>query len=273
MTTAKDLVDVLTRHYTGGPGHRDADSHAIYTELPAPGDTRRADLVAVSLWGSRGYGIDVHEIKVSRSDWLSELKQPSKAEAWWPHSSRFWLVVPHESIVAEGELPEGWGLMVPPKHGGRRQMRKVVVAAERTPQVPLELLARAIMREQGNATARLAEAREAGVKEGREREQHLTSQGADRLLLTPRQRERLDHLAVIERAFGGELGWFEEGEIDPHLVAEVLQFLKAGKELPGAWAFDAIEATGRRLLDAVREMRSALKPLTPPKLKKVGGGS
>ncbi len=270
MTTAKDLVDVLTRHYTGGPGHRDADSHAIYTELPAPGDTRRADLVAVSLWGSRGYGIDVHEIKVSRADWLAELKQPSKAEAWWPHSSRFWLVVPHESIVAEGELPEGWGLMVPPKNAGRRAMRKVVAAAERTPHVPLELLARAIMREQRNLVDRVARAHREGEKAGAERERHLTERGADRLLLTPSQSRRLGHLELIEKTFGGELGWFEEGEIDPHLVAEVLQFLKAGKELPGEWAFDSIEATGQRLLDAVAAMRSALKPVTPPKLKKVG---
>lgn len=266
MTTAKDLVDVLTRHYTGGPGHRDADSHAIYTELPAPGDTRRADLVAVSLWGSRGYGIDVHEIKVSRADWLAELKQPSKAEAWWPHSSRFWLVVPHESIVAEGELPEGWGLMVPPKHGGRRQMRKVVAAAERTPQVPLELLTRAIMREQGNAAARLAEAREAGVKEGRERERHLTNQGADRLLLTPHQRERLDHLAVIERAFGGELGWLDDG-IDPHTAADALEFMQSSKKLPSKWELDAAENAGQRLLDAAKAARASLKPLTPPKQK------
>lgn len=267
MTTAKDLVDVLTRHYTGGSGHRDADSHAIYTELPAPGDTRRADLVAVSLWGSRGYGIDVHEIKVSRADWLHELRQPSKAEAWWPHSSRFWLVVPHESIVVEGELPEGWGLMVPPKNGKHRAMRKVIAAAERTPQVPLELLARTIMREQQRATERLMRARHEGEKEGRAQERRLTEQGADRALLTPRQRQRLEHLAVIERTFGGELGWFEEGEIDPHLVAEVLQFLKVGKELPGERALNSIEATGQRLLDVIKEMRAALKPLTPPKPK------
>jgi hypothetical protein len=266
MTTAKDLVDVLIRHYTGGPCHRDADSHAIYTELPAPGDTRRADLVAVSLWGSRGYGIDVHEIKVSRADWLTELRQPSKAEAWWPHCSRFWLVVPHESIVAEGELPEGWGLMVPPTHAGRRSMRKVVPAAERTPDVPLEFLARAIMREQQRATERLARAHADGEREGRERERRLAEQGADRALLTPHQRQRLDHLEVIERKLGADLGW-AEGEISPHAAADVLEFLKAEQKLPSEWQLDAAETAGQRLLDAAKAMRAVMKPLTQPKRK------
>jgi hypothetical protein len=266
MTTAKDLVDVLTRHYTGGPGHRDADSHAIYTELPAPGDTRRADLVAVSLWGSRGYGIDVHEIKVSRADWLTELRQPSKAEAWWPHCSRFWLVVPHESIVAEGELPEGWGLMVPPVHAGRRSMRKVVLAAERTPHVPVEFLARVIMREQQRATERLARAHADGEREGRERERRLTEQGADRALLTPHQQKRLDHLAVIEQMFGGELGW-AESEVDPHDAADVLEFLRAGHKLPGEWELGNAEQAAQRLLETTKAMRAAMKPLTQPKRK------
>lgn len=256
---------MLTRHYTGGPGHRDADSHAIYTELPAPGDTRRADLVAVSLWGSRGYGIDVHEIKVSRADWLAELKQPSKAEAWWPHSSRFWLVVPHESIVAPGELPEGWGLMVPPKHAGRRSMQKLVKPAVRTPQIPLELVARVLTREQRNAASQAEKARWEGNREGVEQERRSAADhGTDRMLLTPHQRTRLDHLKRIEQMFGGELGWLED-DIDANEAARALKFIKDNRRLPTEWELSAAEQAGQRILDAAAAMRAALKPLAEPK--------
>lgn len=65
-----------------------------------------------------------HEVKVSRSDWLTELKDPSKAETFRAHMHYWWLVVAHVGIV-RGDLPAGWGLMVP--HG--RTLRVVTPAA------------------------------------------------------------------------------------------------------------------------------------------------
>lgn len=64
-----------------------------------------------------------HEVKVSRSDWLTELRDPSKAEAFRPHMHFWWLVAAEASIVRD-DLPDGWGLMVP--HG--RTLRVVVQA-------------------------------------------------------------------------------------------------------------------------------------------------
>jgi hypothetical protein len=51
-------------------------------------------------------------VKVSRSDWLTELRDPEKAEAFRPYMHYWWLVVSDASIVRDGELPEGWGLIV-----------------------------------------------------------------------------------------------------------------------------------------------------------------
>ena len=64
---------------------------------------RTADFVAQDL-------LHGHEVKVSRSDWLTELGDPSKAEAIKRYCDRWWLVVPHRSIVRD-DLPEGWGLL------------------------------------------------------------------------------------------------------------------------------------------------------------------
>jgi hypothetical protein len=45
------------------------------------GAVRSADAVAMSLYPSRGLRLHGFEIKVSRSDWLHELKQPDKSVA------------------------------------------------------------------------------------------------------------------------------------------------------------------------------------------------
>lgn len=74
--------------------------------------TRTIDALAMSLWPSRGLELHGHEIKVSRADWLRELKDPAKAEAFTQLVDRWWLVVSDAKIVQDGELPPTWGLMV-----------------------------------------------------------------------------------------------------------------------------------------------------------------
>lgn len=75
--------------------------------------TRTADFIAMDLWPSKGLALHGHEVKVSRSDWLRELKEPEKAEAFRPYMDFWWLVVADRAIVRDGELPDGWGLLAP----------------------------------------------------------------------------------------------------------------------------------------------------------------
>lgn len=74
------------------------------------GGTRYADAVAINLWNSRGHSIHGFEIKVSRSDWLRELKQPEKAEDVFRFCDFWWILAP-KGIVKDGELPPAWGLL------------------------------------------------------------------------------------------------------------------------------------------------------------------
>ena len=75
------------------------------------GSHRTIDGISMSLWQSRGLLISAYEIKVSRSDWLTELKSPEKAEEFFGFVDRFYLVVSDAAIVQPGELPDGWGLL------------------------------------------------------------------------------------------------------------------------------------------------------------------
>lgn len=71
---------------------------------------RYADAVAMNLYPSRGLELHGVEIKVSRGDWVRELKNPNKAETIFRYCDRWWIAAP-PGIVANGELPPTWGLM------------------------------------------------------------------------------------------------------------------------------------------------------------------
>lgn len=72
---------------------------------------RTADFMALDLWPSQGLVLHGHEVKISRSDWLNELKDPEKAGAFIPHVDYWWLVIADKAMVKAGELPKDWGLM------------------------------------------------------------------------------------------------------------------------------------------------------------------
>ena len=68
------------------------------------------DAFAVALWPSKGSGSYAYEIKVSRSDFLRELKQPLKRRLALRFSNMFWFVTP-EGLVRLEEVPIECGLL------------------------------------------------------------------------------------------------------------------------------------------------------------------
>lgn len=129
---AADVLDAL--------GTRWPDSEYLkITEAPqdAMRQGRKLDLVAVSLWKSRGYQIDGVEVKVSVSDARKEIDGtltqqgqrkaggPEKADWWWHHVHRFWLAAPvtvTEKIA--DDVPATWGLFAVTDNGKVKVLRK-----------------------------------------------------------------------------------------------------------------------------------------------------
>lgn len=93
---------------------------------------RWADAVAMSVWPSRGYDVHGFEVKVSRSDWISELRQPEKSAPVQSYCDRWWVCTPDETLIHAGELPPTWGWMVCKGKG-----MKVVHAAPKLTPNPL----------------------------------------------------------------------------------------------------------------------------------------
>lgn len=94
--------------------------------------SRSIDALVMSLWPSRGLTLEGVEIKVSRGDYLRELRNPTKAEPIIKYCDRFWIAVGDERIV-RGDLPTTWGLLAPGKAG---KLKIVKQAPDITP-VPI----------------------------------------------------------------------------------------------------------------------------------------
>jgi hypothetical protein len=167
--TERSVLDGLARRY----GHIEFGAHryacAEHVPIRPAYPERIADFIAVDCWrgswadwksdespwtGNWGYAIHGHEVKVSRGDWLTELRDPSKAQAFKRYVDYWWLAVTDKNIVRGDELPEGWGLLA--LVGGK--MRQIIRAPRLTPEpMPRELFAsllRATAKSARNAASR-----------------------------------------------------------------------------------------------------------------------
>lgn len=197
------------------------------TEVTAPTTTRRADLVHIGLWNSRGAGgIDVCELKTSRADFRREIDQPAKAEAWWPYCNRFWIVSPHESVTPPEELPDGWGLMVP---GKARRFRVVVKPAEHEAKLSVPLLVTLL---KCTETTRVNAVQAERDKLRGEHYQEMQKARAEARMnrADPAVKARLELLDQLEAALGAKLDKYPwvDTQIHPHAAAEALKALAAG---------------------------------------------
>jgi hypothetical protein len=86
---------------------------------------RWADAVVMSLWPSRGLLLTGIEIKVSRSDWQRELKDPAKAEEIAQYCD-YWTVFAPEGIIQLQEVPALWGVKVVNEKGAVRQIKEPI---------------------------------------------------------------------------------------------------------------------------------------------------
>lgn len=77
------------------------------------GSKQRIDAVAVGLWGKRtDHEVRGYEIKVSRADLLTELRDPGKADAGIAQCDSWWLALSDPGLLKDSDpLPDGWGVL------------------------------------------------------------------------------------------------------------------------------------------------------------------
>lgn len=205
FATADDMITGLRALFP-------AKDHAVFFEVPngtGARVSRRIDALVQSLWPSRGLWLAGVEIKVSRGDWLRELKDAGKADAIACFCDHWYVAVSDRAIVRDGELPPGWGMIAP-----QRGALRVVVPPAKLDPVPMSPTFRAALlraaQECGANEAQLkqarAEARREGFEDG-QRHAHWEGEQARRDL-----KELRASLAVLEER-GVSLQTYTAGEI------------------------------------------------------------
>lgn len=92
------------------------------------GPRRYADAVAMGLWPSHGCLLTGFEIKVSRADWLRELRDGKKCEEVQRYCHHWYLVAPAD-VAKEEELPHNWGMLLYTSGGGLRVTKRAPLEA------------------------------------------------------------------------------------------------------------------------------------------------
>lgn len=195
----------------------------------------------MSLYPSRGLELHGLEIKVSRNDWLRELKDPSKAEEIARHCDRWWLVVGDAAIVQPGELPPTWGLLVP-------RGKALVVKTEAPPLTDgpgpltrpfLAAILRNLAEGQADAVPRssieaeVRKARAEGIETGQERERSAFE-------------ELRARIARFEEASGIEIDRWSAGR-----VGEAVKFLLNSDVEQRRRQLESLRDQARRIADDI----------------------
>lgn len=72
-------------------------------------DMQRIDALAIHLWPSAQYKREAYEVKLTRSDFLREIKQPQKRKLALLYSNTFYFLAP-QGLIKPAELPVECGL-------------------------------------------------------------------------------------------------------------------------------------------------------------------
>jgi hypothetical protein len=210
-----ELMARLRRHYIKPGENLPGGVFLPECGWNGPGGVRQVDALYVGFTTTSGRLLVGHELKISRADWLTELKTPGKSDDWADQCHEWWLVVNDPTIVHPGELPAGWGLMSP----GRSKTRmEVHTAADRKPRThaPSWDAARSIIARQDTLRA---QAIGAGIAAGitRERKEieknyglRVDAEVSRRTQYQPDVEALQLKLKDIELALGGQIDWAAE---------------------------------------------------------------
>jgi hypothetical protein len=109
--TEGDVLKLLRKKHAAQSGNGPEWAYLEHVRNAAGFDAKRTcDAMALSMWPSRGMELHGYEVKVTRSDWRTELRNPAKADVWHGVVDRWWIAAPAK-VVPRDELPATWGLI------------------------------------------------------------------------------------------------------------------------------------------------------------------
>lgn len=212
---------------------------------------RHADAVSIGIWPSTGHQIHGFEVKVSRTDFLNEMKDPAKSQAIFRYCHRWSLATP-PGLVSSDELPPNWGLVT----FDGKSLRTVKKAPLLTPEALSPGFVAALVRRAGEADAEVLGAARAQERKAVEAkfEGRLEQLAKDRR--DSRYEEGIAALRTVE-VFKAALG---ENWVSEHNVAEIAAVIKAIRKMRltgNEW--DSIQQICDTMQRAEKDIRHALE--------------
>lgn len=135
--TERDMLDALHVRFGLVAANKPRYVKAEHVRATTGFDCGTADFIAVDTWRSGNVAVHGVEVKVSRSDWLRELKAPWKSEPFRAWCHYWWLAVPDRAMVKDGELPGGWGLLTAVRRSDGWVLRQAAPAPRKdAPPIP-----------------------------------------------------------------------------------------------------------------------------------------
>ncbi len=199
-----DIFTLLKQRYP-------APKYSFCFEVPdgtSSSKHRTCDALAIGCWQSVGIQVIGHEIKHSRSDWMKELQDPSKSEAWKQYCN-LWYVVAPKGIVKLEELPSSWGLMEPV--GNAFKIRKAAEIDRSPKPMTLNLVAAITRRFQTGSPSELMLRKEydRGYREGEENQKRYKTGDQRRAeSLEKALKEKTNDIVEFEKQTGIQInGW------------------------------------------------------------------
>jgi hypothetical protein len=184
---------------------------AVHERYPAPEylclqqvaiGTRWLDLVAVRMWSRAA--ISAFEVKATRSDWLREMRQPTKADVAVGTCDHFWLVTA-KGVAKPEEIPEHWGWLVMQANGKVRAAKAAPALDTRIPHREFWASMLSRLYNGGESRGRIGNMKQAEYERGYRlgREHGIQSLGDDELTQARRALESLgwsDMYQLAQRA-------------------------------------------------------------------------
>lgn len=213
----------------------------------------------MNLWPSSQFRSIAYEIKVSRSDFMREMKDPSKRAHAENHAGECFFVAPN-GLVRVDEVPEGWGLLECTS-GGLRQVK--AATQRKIAPWPLSFMA-SIARRSAEPVTRVEPAlwKYAGEEITAEQllKMAIEAQGEDmraKLLLQDADRQDLVRLRNLQHYLTQRFGYQATESVERLRSALDAQ---TGPYLPT----EDIDLVRRAVLLLNKALEKRIPPVTPP---------
>lgn len=223
---------------------------------------RRADIVAMNLWPSRGMELHGVEIKESRGDWVRERDNPEKAEAVLQYCDRWYLAISEEGIVKAGELPPTWGLLVLKGE----KLVEATTAPQLTPKAMTKTFVASLLRHAAESSTDKKEL-ERAVREGRaEAFQEGVKSAECGAGFAQKEFDRLlGEVKAFKEASGVEITGYGDGKDLGETVALVQRITNGRGGRSSMNAMRAEARSAREHADAIEAAANAIEALMHPK--------